>query len=172
MKDFILRLLAPSPKHDLVALQKFRGATMMVGDSIGNQVAMKLEVFNRCQPGDRAKDAWYRFPYDHRLGDLIVIQHGTNDLTNNTDPLPYIEKMAHYAWEEGRILVFTGMSHRDDIDVSGYNFRIEELAYEFAAPYADWGNVPIVRPDGLHPDDASAQLLADATHAAILKART
>lgn len=170
MKDFLLEFLAPKPIH--LPSNPFVGVTMMVGDSIGNMVAMEISptIINRCQPGDRARDAWIRFPYDHRLGDLLIIQHGTNDLPDR-DPVEYIEKMAHIAWSEGRRLVFTGIASRDGFDVSGYNFRIMELANEFSAPFADWGNVPITRPDGLHPDGPSVRLLADATQAAILLAR-
>lgn len=168
-KEHILALIAPKPKPGAILLP---GLTLY-GDSImANSVGWRITlgggiVEDRSIAGDTAREAWARFPYERRSTGWVVLQPGTNDLTNGDDPVPYLKLMADYAIAEGRNVLLTGISQRVDQDVSDVNVDIWRAAEDVGARFGYWHFATLDASDGLHPEPMMARTLADLTLNAI-----
>lgn len=163
MRDLILRLIAPKPIHAARPV----GVTLL-GDSIMHggiaglmrELGWPTEILDRSLPGDTAADAWRRMPYELRPYSCVVLQHGTNDLSQGRDPVPYLARMVRYLQDAGHVVMLTGLAPRADGAAAEPSIEIERLARREGARYADWQTVPLDAPDGLHPSPAMARTLA------------
>lgn len=163
----ILDLLAPRARDNGRAV---KGITVY-GDSIGYSLFLPdrfktlmpgTVVVDRCMPGDTAEQAWRRFPYDVRSTKVVVLQVGTNDLGIGRNPIPALRKMTRYALDEGRLVVFTGITWRTGLfPIAETNERIFELAEDYGCPCANWQAIPLIAADGLHPDEPMLTTMAD-----------
>lgn len=166
-KEFIFELLAPKAKPAEFLID---GATLY-GDSImyggigknlleagytsGGKVLQDLSL-----PGDTAKNLWHRIPYELRSTKCVVVEQGTNDISNGVNPVPYLRKIVKYLKAEGRTVVLTGLSHRDDKADLLYSLQIHQLAWEEGVQYASWPSITGKTIDGLHPDAEMTKALA------------
>lgn len=163
MKDLILNLLAPRPKQ---GSGMFNDSVVLYGDSImagGMADALRdlgFTVVDRSVAGDTAANCWRRFPYELRSGRVVVLQPGTNDLTVGDDPVPALRRMATFALKEGREVVLTGISQREDARHATANPRIARLAHELHCHYAGIDLAELDSADGLHPNENMRKLLA------------
>lgn len=164
IKDYLLQSLAPKQSPTL----GLNGVTLY-GDSIlwamkyplEEALNGKLEIANRAIPGDTARNAWIRFPYELRPFSEVVIQTGTNDLTVGDSPIDYIEKMVEMAQAQGCHVILTGISARQDNKHIKPNSEIFSLAVMKGCGYANWPSVALSSPDGLHPDKEMQKHLVD-----------
>lgn len=157
MKELILDLLAPKPTK--ASGVNFQWGVTLYGDSImhgGIAEALKRSGYNgliqdRSIPGDTAANAWRRIPYEQRSTTHVVVQYGTNDLTQGNNPSKHLKKILKYLNKEGRFVILTGLSKRESMNVLKQNYELQLLAAEVGVTYAHWGTVPLVSLDGLHP---------------------
>lgn len=164
LTDYILRSIAPQIASESMILPR---SVTFYGDSIMHSVFphIKMEgvmLQNFSQPGDTARNAWRRFPYDSRSTQVIVLEHGTNDLSIGDDPIPYLRGMATRAIDEGRLVVFTGIAQRADPTFT-IDSRIQDLAEDLMCQFVGWQDFSIERlelVDGLHPGEAGQKQLA------------
>lgn len=137
----------------------------LCGDSILHGVSnhVPAAIISFTQPGDTAADAWRRFAYDKRSTAKVVLQMGTNDLTIGEDPVPFLKLMAERCIAEGRQVIFTGITQRDDHPEGSWdiaNLKILDLAKELKCVHLHWDEYRLSTPDGLHPAQESQARLA------------
>lgn len=167
-KEWLFELLAPKAQPAQYAID---GVTLY-GDSImyggigqnlinmgyasGGKVLQDLSL-----PGDTAQNLWHRIPYELRSTKRIVVEQGTNDISNGVDPVPYLRKIIRYLKAEGRTVILTGLSRRADNADFPFMYPIAQLAIDEGVTYANWPLVVGNTLDGLHPDPKMAQALTE-----------
>lgn len=159
-KDHLRSMLMPKAEPGM----PMPGITLY-GDSIMYGVSLHLSPYfmSFAQPGSTAADTWRRFAYDKRSTKIVVLQPGTNDLTIGEDPVPFLKLMAERCIAEGRQVIFTGITQRDDRPEGSWviaNLKILELAKELKCVHLHWEEYQLSMPDDLHPDRASQARLA------------
>jgi lysophospholipase L1-like esterase len=173
-RTFLLSALAPKAQNGefLVPGMSLYGDSIMFGgvaDNLKFSLRMRfgpqntIVVHDRSVPGDTARNGWRRFPHELRSTSTVVLEYGTNDISQEHDPLPYLERMARYAIKEGRVVVFTGIVQRALLAKTVYltNQRIRELARTLECGHAGWDKAEVHCPDGLHPDADGTRKLSD-----------
>lgn len=152
------------------------------GDSIsaltGPKINPDLSVNLHAVVGGTAAAAVPAFLQDSMAERFIVIEYGTNDANSETPLEASYRSMMDWAKAHNRTIVLTGMSHGtagDMIYHSTYDLVIQNLAKEYGAIYANWPGVAYagasdLLPDGVHPNDAYQQRLADQLSNVILAA--
>lgn len=156
LKEHIFEWLAPKPKKAEFLMD---GVTLL-GDSIMyGGVAWNLAnmgygkmIHNLSIPGDTAENLWHRLPYELRSTKYVVVEQGTNDVSNGVNPIPYLKKIVQYLKTEGRTVILTGMATRDDHKDIAYTQPMLELALSEGTLYANWPTIVGKTTDGLHPD--------------------
>jgi lysophospholipase L1-like esterase len=106
---------------------------------------------------------------------FVALEYGTNDANSQTPYEPAMRSMLERIRAVGRSAVIVGLSNATAGDMvyrATYNALARKLAGEYGATFVDWSSVTWspadLQPDGVHPDDAYAQRLADALTAAIV----
>lgn len=174
-RNLILTAIAPKPN----AAQFLVPGLTLCGDSIMfSGVADRLKerlsetpsysyvIHDRSIPGDTARQGWFRFPYELRSTNTVVLELGTNDIGIEQDPVPWLERMAKYALSEGRRVIFTGIVQRPlwATTVEHANEKIHQLSDRLGCDHAGWDTKSVNCPDGLHPDAEGITSLSDALY--------
>jgi len=119
----------------------------------------KLKVVDHAVSGQTAAQAAVPFVQEQRTGAVVVIEHGTNDMTLGLDPVPPIKAMVATARSEGRVVIVTGLSRRGHPTFEATARAIEKAAVESGAMYADWPSLQGQTVDGTHPNQQFSNAL-------------
>lgn len=146
------------------------------GDSISALTAPHLDpriaVTLHSVIGGTAQAALATLLQDPLTEPIQVVEYGTNDANGNSDLIAPVLSMLQRIKAVGDIPVLTGIPQEQTgaLAVEGnYNLWLSQQG----VAYANWSAVPYAgpsdtMPDGVHPEAAYAQRLADALSATIL----
>jgi len=143
------------------------------GDSISALTAPRLDpritVHAHSVVGGTAQAAQTAFLQDPLAEPIVVLEYGTNDANGGSDLEAPLSSMIDRASSLHRTIILTGIPHETAGAVAveaNYNFWMSTLNL----PYVNWGSTSGgLMADGVHPDDAYQQVLADALSAKILE---
>lgn len=117
-------------------------------------------ITDRSKAGQTATEAARTFPNDTRTGNVVVIEHGSNDLAQGLPLEPPLRAMAEYAKAEGRTVVLTGLNQQQNFaEWAEYVDAHRRVAGATGAHYADWPSVAGKNLDGAHPDQTFSDAL-------------
>lgn len=151
-------------------------SVIFYGDSITGLTAPRLgkglQVTVKAQVGGTAQANLAAFLQDPLTARFVAINFGTNDANAHAPFEPAMRSMLEWVKAKGRTPVLTGLSNATAGDAAyraTYNAVASQLAKEYGAIWVDWAAVPAsLMADGVHPDDAMQQRLADRLTRAIV----
>ncbi len=167
---------APSPPVEPPAPSGAGDCTIAYwGDSISALTAPRIDpritVHLHAVFGGTAAAALPQFLQDPLTEPIVVIEYGANDANGGGDLYTPLTSMLARARARGRTVVLTGIARETagDAALQALDNTLIRQQVGAGVAYADWPSVAMsLMADGVHPDDAMQQRLADALSATVL----